>query len=232
MGVPSTVLATGTLPGASAFHRSGAGFTEELRPREVEQLTQGCTDRPPFAPAAPSRVGCYPRRRLLARVSRGLAWKRWHHPSPGARRCTSVQSILGLVGGGHVRNLCLGPAAPQGPRAARRPPALLAEHPTSPRLPEHGQPLAPTLLVAPSSHLTGEGREGRQLTPPVAWAESPAFEAPSGEQCSTDLALLGPRRLELPLPPVRLQPQGWVGSGLLLSSGTAKLSPWAPCANC
>lgn len=80
MGVPSTVLATGTPQGASAFHGSGAGFTGELRPREVEQLTQGCTDRPPFAPAAPSRVDCYPRRRLLVRVSRGLAWKRRHHP--------------------------------------------------------------------------------------------------------------------------------------------------------
>ena len=40
MGVPSTVLATGTPQGASAFHGSGAGFTGELRPREVEQLTQ------------------------------------------------------------------------------------------------------------------------------------------------------------------------------------------------
>lgn len=60
---PSTTLATGTPQGAGAFHGSGAGFTGELRPREVEQLAQGCTasewqsrgmPRPPFAAAAPS----------------------------------------------------------------------------------------------------------------------------------------------------------------------------------
>lgn len=75
------------------------------------------------------------------------------------------------------------------------PPALLAEQPDS-WLPERGQPLAPTLLAAPSFHLTGEGREGGQLTPPAAWPESLVFEAPGREKCSTDLALPGPRWLE------------------------------------
>ena len=81
------------------------------------------------------------------------------------------------------------------PRLQDVPPALLAEQPDSSWLPECGQPLVPTLLAAPSFHLTGEGREGGQLTPPEAWPESLVFEAPGREKCSTELALPGPRWL-------------------------------------
>lgn len=179
------MLATGTLQG-SCLPRGQALGSLGAEPRSG-QLTQGCTARPPLHQRplvqAPGEQGDWPGGGGIISVLL----------SPGHACFTSVRSILGPAGGGPREELFpAGALAPRGPWAAKTSPVLLAESTNLLRLPERELTPAPTLLVAPFSYLTGEGRGNGGKLLPSGWPEVQPLKRPAKYLRA---CLLGPRRL-------------------------------------